>query len=190
MNGTKALSTGSFWSADLGSWRAAFASLLPLWAVALLVSMEGFPQSPLWDQAMIPLLGLAILLAIALPILLLIKGWMTFDLALYNLIPFVFLFRFDEISTAYKTPFILGLTAILSLGIIGYQRSLYYDKIKLGWVILLAAAVLTLLLMRNSAANFWQMLSDLNYGNCFPGFTGCPPLPPGALPWWRLLFGI
>ena len=170
--------------ADLGSWRAAFASLLPLWLIAIAVCGEGFPR-PIPGQVALA----AFLIAFPLAIILLIKGWMTFELVLYSIIPLIFFFLLDEITTAYKTPFILAAAALLSLGIIGYQRSLYRDSVTLAWGLLLAAAVVTMLLVVHAQGNFWQLQSDLGVGMCFLDYTGCPSLTGNEPPWWMLFLG-
>ena len=72
--------------ADLGSWPAALASMLPLWLFSLAVTAEGFPPS----LVSIEWAFTFILVALALSILLLWKGWMTFELLLYSLFPFFF----------------------------------------------------------------------------------------------------
>ena len=175
-----------FGSVELGSWRAAFASLLPLWLVTLGVSAEGFPHPPITGKAVQIVLGLAFVLGI----LLLAKGWMTFELALVSLIPLVFFIPLDEITTAYKTPFLFAAAAILSLGILGYQRSLHGDSVTRAWAILLVSVVLTVFLVWHAAGNFWQMQSDFGVGNCFFDYTGCPALTGNEPPWWRLMFGL
>jgi TRAP-type uncharacterized transport system fused permease subunit len=64
---------------------------------------------------------------------------MTVKLILYSLFPLVLLMTFDEISTTYKSPFIMLCTLILTAGIVGYQRN---RSARWRWLILLSAAVL------------------------------------------------
>jgi hypothetical protein len=167
--------------ADLGSWTATVASLLPLWLLSFAFAFmgAGFP------------LELAIIgfyLTIPVSIVLLWKGWLTFDLLLYSLFPFILLFIFIEISTSYKTPFILFCALILTIGIIGYQRSLNKDSLTLAWLSLLLAAIATWVLASHATRNYWQMFDGLGFPfGCFPGTQACP-LPDNLSPWWVLFF--
>jgi hypothetical protein len=80
--------------ADLGSWPAAIASLLPLWLFSLAITTEGFPRPPLspaWALSFIAV-------ALALSIVLLWKGWLTFELLLYSLFPFLLLALLESVS--------------------------------------------------------------------------------------------
>lgn len=165
------------------SWPPTLASLLPLWLLALAVTAEGFPTPPISIELATISLGLAICVGIVL----LWKGRMTLGLLLYSLLPFLFLPTFDEISTAYKTPFILLCTLILTAGIVGHLSS---PSRNLGrWLILLSAAVVTLALAHHATSNFWDMVGDLGYVRCFPDAHGCAPLTGQETPWWILFFG-
>ena len=112
---------------------------------------------------------------------------MTFDLLLYSLFPFILLFTFDEIDTSYKSPFILLCALILSIGFVGAQRS---SSLGLRWLILLVFAIAAWVLAAHAAQNYWQMVGDLGYGECFPSTQGCPPLTGRETPWWALVFSL
>lgn len=163
-------------------WLKTAATLLPLWLVALAVMGEGFPEPPVSIEAA----GVFFLLAVGLSILLLWQRWMTVELLLYTFLPLAFMFAFDEISTAYKTPFILLCTLILTVGLIGYQHST-----TTWWRVfsLVAAAVVCLALAWHAMSNYWQVVAALNYGDCFPDAADCGQLAGHAPPWWALFFG-
>jgi hypothetical protein len=160
---------------------ATLANLLPLWLLSLAIMREGFPQPPVSLELAVT----AFVLAIAVSILLLWKGWLTFDLLLYTLFPFILLFTFDEIDTSYKSPFILLCALILSIGFIGAQRS---GSFAVRSLILFLVIMTTWVLAAHAAQNYWQMVGDLGYGECFPGTQGCPPLTGKETPWWALFF--
>ena len=165
------------------SWLAILASLLPLWLWSLAVTVEGFPKPPIPVEV-----GIAFFwLAIAISIVLLWKRWLPPDVLLVSLIPFVFVFNFDEISTRYKTPFILLGALILSIGMIIAQRS---GSLTVRWLLLLFVTVAVFVLSSNAARNYWQMAGELGpfeFG-CFPDAYGCPPLTGNETPWWVLFF--
>jgi hypothetical protein len=165
------------------SWSATIASLLPLWLLALAITVEGFPQPPV----SIELATASIILAIVATIVALWKGWATVELLLYSLLPFLLLPAFDEISTTYKTPFIVLCTFILTVGIVGYQ---FNRSNRLGrWLVLLSAGAVTLMTAWHATTNYWAMASDLGYAQCFPDAHGCAPLTSQATRWWILFLG-
>jgi hypothetical protein len=167
------------------SWLATFASLLPLWLWSLAVSVEGFPSPPIPVEV-----GIAFFwLAIPVSIVLLWKRWLPPDVLLVSLVPFVFVFNFDEISTRYKTPFILFCALILSIGVILAQRS---GSLTVRWLLLLFVAVAVLVLSSNAAQNYWHMAGELGHFEfgCFPDAFGCPSIPEDATHWWSLFFRI
>ena len=169
--------------ANEDSWLATFASLLPLWLWSLAISVEGFPSPPIPVEVGIAFFGLAI----ALSILLIWKRWLSPDVLLVSLVPFVFIYNFDEISTRYKTPFILLCALILSIGMVIAQRS---DSLTVRWLSLLFVTVAVLVLSSNAARNYWHMAGELGpfeFG-CFPDAYGCPPLTGNETPWWVLFF--
>jgi hypothetical protein len=179
-------------------WLKTVATLLPLWLVALAVMGEGFPAPPVSIEAA----SVFFLLAVALSILLLWQRWMTIELLLYTFLPLAFVFGFDEISTAYKSPFILLCTLVLSVGLIGYQHSTttwwrafagacQSCQLSKSWqlFILVAAAVVCLALAWHAMSNYWQVVAALNYGHCFPDAADCGQLAGHAPPWWALFFG-
>jgi hypothetical protein len=167
--------------ADLGSWTATLASFLPLWLLSFAFT----------GAVSIKLAYVAFYLTIPVSLILLWKGWLTFDLILYSLFsfPFIFMFTFESIDTSYKTPFILLCTLVLTTGIVGYQRSLNKDSLTLAWLILLLATIATWMFASHAAQNYWQMVSDLGYG-CVLLTPGCPPLTGNETPWWVLLFSF
>jgi hypothetical protein len=163
------------------SWLITLASLLPLWLLSVSVMAEGFPRPPI----SIELARVSFVFAIFVSIVLLWKRWMTVELILYGLMPFVLLYAFDEISTTYKTPFIILCTLILTVGIAGYQR---YRSTWWRWPILLFAGVATLMMAWHANLSFWQMADDLGYIRCLPDAHGCAPLTGQETPWWILFF--
>ena len=172
--------------ADLGSWPAAAASLLPLWLISLAVTTEGFPKPFISPALAVTLLVLAFVASGAL----LWKGWLTFELLLYSLFPFLLFVRFDEISTSYKTPFILLCALLLSAGILGYQRSLL-RSVGLAWLVLLLAFAGTWALTAHAAGNYWQMIGHLSFpADCMPYAHDCPLLAGNETPWWVLFFRL
>jgi hypothetical protein len=163
------------------SWMATLASLLPLWLLSVAVMVEGFPSPPISLELAVT----AFVLAIASSIVLLWKGWLEFDIILYSLFPFILLFMFDEISTTYKSPFILLCTLSLSIGIIGAKRS---NSVTARWLILLLLAVTTWALASHAVQSYWQMVGGLEFPfECMPDTQECP-LPGNLSPWWVLLF--
>jgi glucan phosphoethanolaminetransferase (alkaline phosphatase superfamily) len=112
-------------------------------------------------------------------------GWLTLDLILYSLFPFVFLFAFDEISTSYKTPFIVVCTLILSIAMVSAQRS---NSEKLRWRIWLVVNILIWILASHALEQYWDMIDELVFGDCFPYTQGCLPLAGNETPWWVLFF--
>jgi hypothetical protein len=172
--------------ADLGSWPAALASLLPLWLISLAVSTEGFPRpliSPSWAIALL-------VLALGISIFLLWKGWLTFELLLLSLSPFLLMIQFDEISTSYKTPFILLCALLLSIGILAYQRSLS-RSVGLAWLTLLLVCIGTWIISSHAIENYWQMVGQLHFpADCMPYAHDCPLLAGKETPWWSLFFRL
>ena len=157
--------------------------LLPVWLLSFAIMAEGFPPPPV----SIELATAAFFLAILTSSILLWKGWMTFGLILYSQLPLVLLSAFDEISTSYKSPFIVLCAFILTFGVVGYQRS---RSAWWRWLILLSAAVVTLLMALHAADNYWQMAGNLGYVECFPDAHGCAPLTGTETPWWILFFRL
>ena len=171
--------------ADPPLWKATLANLLPLWLLSFVFTAEGFPPPPI----SIELAATAFVLAIAVSLVLLWLRWLTPELLLYSFFPLILLFLFDEISTSYKTPFILLCALLLTTGIVGYQLSLYKDSVGLGWLILLVVAIAIWMLASHAVQNYWQMVGDLGYG-CIPDTQGCAPLTGKETPWWVLFFSL
>ena len=115
-------------------------------------------------------------------------SWFNFiaKLKFYSHLPFYLLYAFDEISTTYKTPFIVLCTLILAAGLVSYQRSRIPRLERI--LILLLTAVVAYAMAWNAALNFWQMAGDLGYVRCFPDAHGCAPLTGQETPWWVLFF--
>jgi hypothetical protein len=166
-----------------GFWHKTAASLLPLWLFSVAVMAEGFPRPPISAEAAIAVLIVALLASAVL----LWKGWVTIGLLIYSLSPFLLLVMFDEISTAYKTPFIIVCTLVLTGGALAcrWERANPLGRL----LILVAAAGLALLLASRARFRFWAMAAELGYEQCFPDAHGCPPLTDQATPWWGLFFG-
>lgn len=171
------------WRADQDSWLVTLINLLPLWLLSLATMREGFPQPPISLELAVT----AFILAIAVSILLLWRGWLAFDLLLYTFFPLVLLFIFDEIDTSYKSLFILLCALILSIDFVGAQRS---GSFAVRSLILFLVAIVTWVLAAHAARNYWQMVGDLGYGECFPGTQGCPPLTGKETPWWAFIFSL
>jgi hypothetical protein len=159
------------------------ASLLPLGLVSLAITVEGFPRPPI----SLPVAMLALVLALGLSLVALWKRWMTVELVLVSFFPLLLLRTFDEISTTYKTPFILLCALVLTAGILVYQRS---RGMRWRWLILLAAAGATWLLAWQATLSYWQMAADLGYERCLPDAVGCAPLAGRGMSWWFLVLGL
>ncbi len=168
------------------SWLATFASLLPLWLLSLATTLEGFPRPPI-SLEMVAFASLWLVIPVS--IVLLWKRWLPLDVLLVSLVPFVVMFNFDEISTRYKTPFILLCALILSIGMVIAQRS---GSLTVRWLTLLFVVVAVLVFSSSAAQNYWHMAGELGHGDfgCFPDAFGCPPIPGDAKPWWILFFRI
>lgn len=166
-------------------WLRTAASLLPLWLFALAVTAEGFPRPPISIVTAQALFYLGLTVSIVLIAL----RWLTVELILFSVLPFVYLFAFDEISTAYKTPLILACTLVLSAGVVLYQLS---RRRVLGVLVLLLAAALVLVMVGQASDNYWelhsQVLGRLGVDNCFLDASGCPQFSGQETPWWQLFF--
>lgn len=165
------------------SWGIIFASLLPLWLLSLSIMAEGFPPPPISREVAVA----SFITAIVAGIVLVWRGWMPIELLLCCLYPFLLLYTLDEVSTTYKTPFIILCTLILTAGAVGYQR---IRSPGLRWVFLLVVTGVALLAASNAAHNFWVMAEELGYERCFPDAYGCPPLTGQETPWWILFFRL
>jgi hypothetical protein len=164
-------------------WSIILPNLLPIWLVSIAIMAEGFPRPPI----SIELATASFISAVGASIALMWKRWMPVELFLYNLTPFVLLYTFDEITTVYKTPFILICCLILTFGSIIYQ---YSRPSTLRWLVLLSVAMVTLLSASHAANSFWTMAGDLGYRECFPDYTGCAPLSNQARLWWSIFFSF
>jgi hypothetical protein len=165
-----------------GSWMVPLVSLLPLWLLSLAILVEGFPDPPISGGLAI----VALVLAIASTIVLVWLRWLTLDLLLYSLFPFVLLYIFDEVSTSYKTPFILLCALVLSIGIVSAR---YSGSDKMRWRIWLVVNIVTWILASHALQAYWDMVgNDLVFGDCLPYAQGCPLLSGRESPWWVLFF--
>lgn len=168
---------------DPTSWILTLGSSLPLWLLSLSITGEGFPRPPISIEVAI----IAFLSAILVSIVLLWRGWMTAELLIFSFLPLLMTYNFDEISTAYKTPFIIACASILVAGLVGYQR--VPGSRLWRWLILLVAATLFLFAVWHASNGFWDMTRELGYVRCFPDAPGCTPLKElDATPWWILFF--
>lgn len=164
------------------SWTLPIISLLPLWLWSVAIMVEGFPPSPISSEIALAAVGLAL----GLGGLLLWKRWLAVELFVYSLFPFLLLSPFDEISTRYKTPFIVICAIILTGGIAMYH-GLRFARWQRGLVLVIFVAV-TYGLAWHATFGFWEMASTLGYRNCFPDAQGCAALSHQASPWWVLFF--
>jgi len=168
---------------QMPSWGIVLIAALPLWLFSFAITFEGFPRPPMPLEVGVGALGLAIVISVVL----FVKRWMTLDLLLCSLVPFPLVVTFDEISTAYKTPFVLACALLMTAGAIGYQ---YYRSARWRGLILLVAVVATLMLAWHSTDRYWKMTGALGFVRCLPDAAGCPPIPPQAPAWWALMFGF
>jgi len=150
---------------ELGSWKATLASLLPLWLFFFAFANIS-PGLEIFEILAL----IAFYLIIPVCIVSLWKGWMTFDLLLYSFFPITTIFLFDEMDWSYRTFILLSCTLILTVGIVGYQRSLNKDSVTLAWLTLLLTAIAAWIFASHAAQNYWQM------GN--------------GTPWWILFFSF
>jgi len=158
------------------------ANLLPLWLCSLAITVEGFPRPPISPEAAVG----AFIGALAISVLLIWRGWATVEVVLYSLFPLLLLAPFDEISTAYKTPFIALCALSLTIGLMVYQRARAARWQRL--LLLLGFAGATYALAHHAIFNFWEMAAQLGYSRCFPEAHGCAPLPSQAPSWLALFF--
>ena len=141
---------------ELGSWKATIASLLPLW-------LFFFAYTNLSGSILEILEIIAFSLIIPVCIVSLLKGWMTFDLLLYSFLPIPILFLFDEIDWSFRISILLFCTLILTVGIVGYQRSLNKDSVTLAWLSLLLAAVAAWIFASHAVQNYWKMGNEISW---------------------------
>jgi len=148
---------------ELGSWKATLASLLPLW-------LFFFAFTNISGSFLEILEIIAFYLILPVCIVSLLKGWMTFELLLYSFFPIPIMFLFDEMDWSYRISILLFCTLILTVGIVGYQRSLNKDSVTLAWLILLLTAIATWIFASHAVQNYWQMDNET--------------------PWWVILFSL
>lgn len=170
---------------DTPGWLRVLASLLPLWLFSLAVMAEGFPDPPLGVIAAQAVFYAGLALAVGLILL----RWLPVELILVSMLPFLLMILFDEISTSYKTPFILVNALVLTAGVLLYQLS---QRRWLGVVLLLLAVALALVLAGQAIDNYWQLhsqvLSSLGVDECFVDAYGCPQFTGQETPWYLLFF--
>jgi hypothetical protein len=148
---------------ELGSWKATLASLLPLW-------LFFFAFTNISGSFLEILEIIAFYLILPVCIVSLLKGWMTFELLLYSFFPIPIMFLFDEMDWSFRISILLFCTLILTVGIVGYQRSLNKDSVTLAWLILLLTAIAAWIFASHAVQNYWQMGSET--------------------PWWVILFSL
>ena len=167
-------------------WAKTAAFLAALWMIALAATAEGFPSPLIPGNLAIFLFFAGLVVAIVASI-----RYLAFiELPIITLIPLLYVFEFDEITTVEKTPFILFCTLILSLGLIAYHYLAQTRSLKVALPVLLAAAILAFLAGIVATLNFWEYTDSLGIGMCFLDYTSCPPLPADHPAWWRFLIGI
>ncbi len=163
-------------------WATPLVSMSILWLLSFAIMKEGFPSLP------IPT-GLAFssfFVAILISLIALWKSWAPVEMLAFSFFPLLLLPVFDEITTAYKTSFIILCAMIMTIGLVLYQR-LALPRL-VGGIILLGIVILTWLLAHHAAANFWHMSSELGVHECFLDAVGCPQLTGEETPWWVLFF--
>ncbi len=161
-------------------WWVTILVLLPVSLLALAVTVEGFPKPPISGEGAVA----AFAGALSLLGFLLWKRWMSVELAVFSLFPLVLFVGFDEITTAYKTPFIFVSTLVLVVGALIYQR--WHNERAWNWLILIATLVVASFLAAHAAAAFWDMVGAMHIGECFLDQVGCPSLTGTETPWWIL----
>lgn len=174
--------TGVFYMLDLGRWRVSqLINLLPAWLVSVAVMAEGFPRPGVTREAALVSLSAAVLLSAGL----LLTRRASVLVVVYSFTPLFLAWLFDEMSTRYKTPYLVVCALILSLGILAS-----FQARRVAWqaLILGIAVGVTLGLAWNATLNFWHMAADLGYVRCFPDAFGCAPLGAEAVSPWRLFF--
>jgi len=165
-------------------WRKTLSNLLPLWLFSISIMVEGFPDPPISLGVAYTCFGTGCLIILAL----IFKKWITLEILLLSFFPFILLYGFDEISTSYKTPFIIGCALFLTIGIITYHRINTSRLIRLG--ILLVAVLMTTLAAYNASQGFWDLTSELGVERCFLDAYGCPKLTGNETPWWQMMLGF
>lgn len=148
---------------------------LPLWLFTATVSIEGSPPPglPLWAGITAFALGVLIILYLA---------WRReLDASMFAMMmPFVLTAFFDEVTTSYKTPFLLVSTAVVSASILLYQKS--KDR-KWRALILLAGVIVSILLASHAKNAFWDLFT-VRYTTDFTTL----PVSGVDTPWWKLYF--
>ena len=167
-------------------WLKTLAVLAPLWMFALAAAAEGFPDPPIPGN----LARVLFYAGLAVAILVTFLFHTLIELPFIILIPALYIFEFDEITTTYKTPFILFCTLILSLGIIAFHYLVEKRSLKVALPILLGVAILALLAGMLASKNFWGYTDSLGIERCFLDYTGCPALPADHPAWWRFFIGV
>jgi hypothetical protein len=158
--------------------------LVPLWLVSIAILVEGFPRPPVSGAAAIA----AFIGAVLLSVVALWKRWMSIALAFVSFFPLYLMGVFDEITTAYKTPFILVCAVLLTVGAVVALR--LSSRPMLAALSLIVTLSIVVLLASHATAGFWRMTDALGYYRCFPDAPGCAPLPAQATPWWVLFFTL
>jgi hypothetical protein len=59
---------------------------------------------------------------------------------------------------------------------------------KFRWRIWLVVNILMWVLVSHAFQQYWFMIDDLVFADCFPYMKGCLPLAGDEIPWWVLFF--
>lgn len=149
---------------------------LPLWLFTATVSVEGFPPPglPLWAGITAFALGVLIILYLA---------WKReLDASMFAMmVPFGLMVFLDEVTTSYKTPFLLVSTAVTALSIFAYQK---LENHRGRGLVLLAGVIVSIWLASHAKSVYWDLFSE-RYTRCYPD---CLPVSGLDLSWWKLYF--
>ena len=162
------------------TWLVTLACVVPLWLLAVAIMVEGFPPPPIpLSLALFAFFSASVIAAV-----LLWRRKISVIFLLYCGLPFFLLYTFDEISTVYKTQYILACTLFLTLAAVAHLRS--QSPIK-AWLFLLLGVVVTLLAAEEIGASYWDLVSSQGLDLCYPD---CLPQLDQANSWWRMLISF
>ena len=162
------------------TWLVTLACVVPLWLLAVAIMVEGFPPPPI----PLSLALFAFFSACVIAAILLWRRKTSVIFLLYCGLPFFLLYTFDEISTLYKTQYIVACTLFLTLAAVAHLRS--QSPIK-AWFFLLLGVVATLLAAEEIRASYWNLVSAQGLDLCYPN---CLPQLDHGNSWWRMLISF